>query len=230
MPLPAAWRRSLEPFLEVLFPTKCAGCRAPGAIWCDGCRLRLVPVTSLVCLACLRVFPAGGDGDRCGPAAPHAWAVAVYRAPLDRAITHLKYRPDARLAQALAQSMAEVYDRARLSATCLVPVPLSRRRLRQRGYNQAEVLGRALAGLLGLPSLPSAAARIRETGSQVGLEAGERWANVDGAFAADPSLVRDETVLLIDDVHTTGATLAACSQALSQAGARRVLALTVGRA
>jgi predicted amidophosphoribosyltransferase len=75
-----------------------------------------------------------------------------------------------------------------------------------------------------------AAGRIRETGSQVGLEAGARWVNVEGAFSADASLVRQQTVLLIDDVHTTGATLAACSQALAQAGARRVLALTVGRA
>jgi predicted amidophosphoribosyltransferase len=92
------------------------------------------------------------------------------------------------------------------------------------------LLGRALAGLLGLPLLPSAVVRIRETGSQVGLQAGDRWANVDGAFAADPSLVRDQTVLLIDDVHTTGATLAACAYALGQAGARRVVGLTVARA
>jgi predicted amidophosphoribosyltransferase len=72
--------------------------------------------------------------------------------------------------------------------------------------------------------------RIRETGSQVGLEAGERWANVAGAFAATPNQVRDERVLLIDDVHTTGATLAACAEALAQAGARQVVGLTVGRA
>src|SRR3990172_2822937 len=170
MPSPAAWRVRLEPFLEILFPTRCAGCGSVPAVWCDGCRSRLLPVSSTVCLACRRVFPAGAAGDRCGPAAPPAWAVAVYRPPLDRAIKHLKYRPDARLAQALAGSMADVYYRHRLSATCLVPVPLSRRRQRQRGYNQAALLGRALAGLLGLPSLPSAAVRIRETGSQVGPE------------------------------------------------------------
>jgi predicted amidophosphoribosyltransferase len=92
------------------------------------------------------------------------------------------------------------------------------------------LLGRCLAGLLDLPLRTAALERIRETGSQVGLEAAERWANVDGACAADPSLVQGETVLLIDDVHTTGATLAACSRALAQAGAQRVLSLTVGRA
>ncbi|MBM2844392.1 MAG: ComF family protein, partial [Anaerolineales bacterium] len=137
MPSPAAWRVRLEPFLEILFPTRCAGCGSGHAVWCDGCRSRLLPVSSKVCLACRRVFPAEAAGDRCGPAAPHAWAVAVYRPPLDRAIKHLKYRPNARLAQALAGSMADVYHRHLLSATCLVPVPLSRRRQRQRGYNQA---------------------------------------------------------------------------------------------
>ncbi|MBF8255188.1 MAG: ComF family protein, partial [Anaerolineales bacterium] len=101
MPSPAAWRVRLEPFLEILFPTRCAGCGSGHAVWCDGCRSRLLPVSSKVCLACRRVFPAEAAGDRCGPAAPHAWAVAVYRPPLDRAIKHLKYRPDARLAQAL---------------------------------------------------------------------------------------------------------------------------------
>jgi ComF family protein len=176
------------------------------------------------------VSPAGSGDDGCGPQAARAWAVAVYQSPLDRAITHLKYRPDVRLARALAESMSDAYQRHRLSASCVVPVPLGRRRQRQRGYNQVDLLGHALADFLGLSCLPSAAKRIRETGSQVGLEAGERWANVEGAFAADPSLVRNETVLLIDDVHTTGATLAACSRAMAQAGAFRVLALTVGRA
>jgi len=230
MPSPAGWRSRLEPLLELVFPTRCVGCGMAGAVWCGACRARLVPVASQVCLVCRRKLPADAPGDRCGPTAPRAWAFAVYRPPLDRAVTHLKYRPDTRLATALAESMADVYHRHRLQASVLVPVPLSRRRQRQRGYNQSELLGRALARLLGLPILPSAVMRIRETGSQVGLEAGDRWTNVEGAFAADPSLVREEAVLLIDDVHTTGATLAACSQALAQAGARRVLGLTLGRA
>jgi ComF family protein len=230
MPPSAAWRTAFESVLELVFPAHCAGCGRAGAVWCPACRQRLVPVATRVCLSCRREAAVGSAFDACGPLAPRAWAVAVYRPPLDRALTYLKYRPDARLARALAESMANVARAYRLQATCVVPVPLSERRLRRRGYNQAELLGRAVAGLLGLPLFPPAIVRIRETGSQVGLEAGERWANVDGAFAADPSLVRDETILLIDDVHTTGATLAACSEALAQAGARRVLALTVARA
>jgi ComF family protein len=230
MPAIASWRFTLEPLLELLFPTRCAGCGAAGFIWCAACRSRLLHIRSAVCLTCRRELPAGFSSDACGPLAPRAWAVAAYRPPLDRALTYLKYRPDKRLALALAESMAHVYLRRHLSASIIVPVPLSRRRGRRRGYNQTELLGRALAGLLDLPHLPSAMTRIRETGSQVGLEAGERWANVAGAFAATPNQVRDERVLLIDDVHTTGATLAACAEALAQAGARQVVGLTVGRA
>ena len=230
MPFMAAWRPAVESILEILFPTRCVGCRAAAGIWCPECQSRLRAVAGAVCLACRRELPPGRGTHRCEPTAPRAYAAAIYQPPLDRALTHLKYRPDTRLADALAESMARVYRRQRLTASCIVPVPLSPGRRRRRGYNQTELLGRSLAVLLGLPHVPSAAARIRETGSQVGREASERWANVEGAFRAVPDLVAGETVLLIDDVRTTGATLAACSQALLRAGARRVVALTVGRA
>jgi ComF family protein len=145
-------------------------------------------------------------------------------------LTYLKYRPDSRLIEHFAELLAQAYRRTGASATCVVAVPLGRQRQRRRGYNQSELLGRALAGSLDLPFHPSATSRIRETASQVGLDPQARWANVDGAFQADPSLICGHVVLLIDDVHTTGATLAVCAAALSRAGAERVVGLTVGRA
>lgn len=230
MPLPAVLRTALEPLLELAYPTRCVGCGASGSIWCAACRARLRPVSSAICLRCRRELIAGVACPACGPQAPRAWAAAVYQPPLDRALTHLKYRPEERLASALAEALANSYRRHHLSATVVVPVPLSRRRRNRRGYNQTELLGRALAGMLNLPLRPSAVSRTRDTGSQVGLEAGQRWANVVGAFEASPDLVRGQAVLLIDDVQTTGATLAACAEALTMAGATRLTALTVGRA
>ncbi len=223
-------RRVRRETLELLFPTRCVGCRSSGGIWCEACQARLVAVPAPVCLACRQPLHPGLRRHSCADTSPLAWAAARYQAPLDHALTHLKYRPDDRLIGFFATALKDVVERAGLTASCVVAVPLGPQRQRRRGYNQAELLGRALSESLRLPFYASATVRIRETTSQVGLDPQERWANVEGAFRADPSIVAGHTVLLVDDVHTTGATLAACAAALTQAGALRVVGLTVGRA
>lgn len=114
-------------------------------------------------------------------------------------------------------------------ATALVPVPLSARRYRERGYNQAALLARGLADLTGAPYQSNLLRRTRYTVSQVGLNASERRDNVQGAFQAVRQAA-GRNLMLIDDVCTTGSTLEACAQALKLAGAERVTALTLGRA
>ena len=113
----------------------------------------------------------------------------------------------------------------------LVAVPLARQRQRERGYNQAELLARELSRLLPLPLLEGTSRRVRATPPQAGLTRAQRLENVRGAFAPGPRavLLADRSVLLIDDVMTTGATLSACSRVLLRSGARRVCALTVAR-
>ena len=108
----------------------------------------------------------------------------------------------------------------------IVPVPLHINRLRERGYNQARLIAGHVAQMRGLPLVPQAIYRQVETHSQVGLNAEEREANMQGAFGADPQTVSAQTILLIDDVYTTGATLAACAQAAREAGAAAVYGLT----
>ena len=155
---------------------------------------------------------------------------AYYAPPIDRILTHLKYRPDRQLADALAGSLASAFRASGWTATCVAPVPLGLKRLRQRGYNQVGLMAQALGRHLRMPVLSSALVRIRETNSQVGLSPAEREHNVAGAFAADPLRLQDQAVLLIDDVYTTGATLAACAHAVRHAGAAAVYGLTVARA
>jgi ComF family protein len=133
-----------------------------------------------------------------------------------------------------------------LPADVIVPVPLHIARQRERGYNQADLLARALGHMMGLPVLAGALARARPTRAQVGLSAAERRVNMQGAFASvvlvhraaplaggcaghNPS-VHNQRVLLIDDVCTTGATLEACSVALQAAGAASVWGFTLARA
>ncbi|HSR47266.1 MAG TPA: double zinc ribbon domain-containing protein [Anaerolineales bacterium] len=222
-PIPAS-------LLEILFPTRCAACGSPGAIWCAECRNRVVRPEGRVCLACGRILTRSSARHRCSSSTSWAVAGARYQYPVDRLLTYLKYRPDERLARALAVCMEEALRESSAVFTCIVPVPLGAKRERQRGYNQAELLGRALARSMLRPLVPRAAARVRETASQVGLDPVARRSNVAGAFRGDPDLVRGHSILLVDDVHTTGATLASCAEALLLAGADDVVGATVARA
>ncbi len=112
----------------------------------------------------------------------------------------------------------------------VLPVPLSRKRYQERGYNQVALIARPLSLALGLPYSGDALIREREQRSQVGLTREERRVNVRGAFRARQSKIQGRMVLLMDDVATTGSTLSSCAEALYAAGARDVFALTVSRA
>jgi ComF family protein len=117
-----------------------------------------------------------------------------------------------------------------LAADVVVPVPLHPSRLRERGYNQAELIARPLARRLGLPLKPYLLARTRPRPEKLKLTRRERWQTVRGAYAMRrPGRIDKVRVLLVDDVFTTGATLDACSRALREAGASRVVGLTVAR-
>jgi predicted amidophosphoribosyltransferase len=112
----------------------------------------------------------------------------------------------------------------------LVPAPLGAQRLRDRGYNQVALVARPLAYELGWEYAPGALTKVRETRSQVGLTISERRDNVAKAYQADPRKVAQKSVLLMDDVSTTGSTISSCAEAFLSAGAREVYALTIARA
>jgi len=154
----------------------------------------------------------------------------MYEGPLLRALLHLKYRPSQDLASVFAEWLKEIYERERWHAEMIAAVPLAASRQRQRGYNQAELIALALSKTIELPYDPRALQRTRETPSQVGLDPAERWINVSGAFSASPGIGSGPSVLLVDDLVTTGATLSACATALFLEGASQVNGLTVARA
>ena len=130
----------------------------------------------------------------------------------------------------LGQILADTYQRYDLQVDVIVPVPLHSSRLRERGYNQSELLGHQIARLLNLPVKADALQRIRHTKSQMELSASERHQNVANAFACADKSLSGQTVLLIDDVCTTGSTLDACACALKQSGVTSVWAVTLAKA
>lgn len=221
--------------LDWLYPPFCAGCNQPGSLWCTNCQTASHPFSQkLVCAHCgqlLRSSQRICTSCRNHPppyVAMRSWA--AFSGPLREAIHSLKYRQNMGLGAPLALHLIDLLQQLNWQFDLIVPVPLSSQRLAERGYNQASLLARPIAFALHKPFLPQALLRIRNTASQVGLSSAERKINVHGAFTAKPSRVSHRSILLVDDVTTTGATLAACTQALLDAGAHRVYALTLARA
>jgi len=157
------------------------------------------------------------------------WSIGPHAGVLRTAVHALKYEGVRVLAVPLASMLADVWRGAGLQAQAIVPVPLHRRRLRERGFNQSQLLAEALAAEVNTPVRPSALLRVRETPVQVGSSAQERKANVAGAFVATKDLA-GVTVVIVDDVCTSGATIEASAAAIAAVGGRPVAVMTVTQA
>jgi ComF family protein len=218
-----------EAIVDFFFPPRCGGCRALGAWFCAACRASVRPARQHGCLRCGRrtaITPCPLC-DEAPPALDGLFAPVRLEGPLREAVHRLKYGDRPHLARALAALWGDWTPPD--DGAVLVPVPLGRRRRRQRGYNQAEELARRLGADTGLGCLSDAMVRELETGTQVGRGGEARRMALDGAFGwrgGDPPAV----VVLVDDVVTTGTTLMECGRVCRAAGATRVygLALAIG--
>ena len=198
--------------LNLLLPSRCVGCGAGGPYICSAC------------LAGAKRPPPEPPPEG-GPLADVLTAFA-YEGVVRTAVQHLKYRGLRALAPEMARPMARELAVAVPPPFTLVPVPLHSRRLRERGFNQAELLAREVARLLDAPLSTGALRRTVDTSSQVAAATGpERLRNVHRAFAAVHPLDVG-TIILVDDVTTTGATLSSAAGALLSAGAAQVYGLT----
>jgi competence protein ComFC len=199
----------------------CEKCGQPLATWSLGGEVAPDSSGSVLCPECRAR----------GYAFDRARSYALYKGPLVRAIMLLKFEHVEPLGHWFAQRLIEVVARERIGADIVVPVPLHRQRQRERGYNQAELVAKPLARKLGLRYRAVLLTRTKPRPDKHILSFEERWESVRGAFATrSGSKVDNLSVLLVDDVMTTGATLDACSKALRGAGAKSVIGLTIARA
>ena len=168
-----------------------------------------------------------------------ARSYGLYAGNLRKAILHLKFYGGEYLGHRLGALLARAWEALpELDSALVAPVPLHSSRRRERGFNQAELLARGMVRSLRkegrnhrLRLVAGSLQRIRATVPQVGLSVSARHENVSGVFSVcRPEVVRNRTVVVVDDVMTTGATLSACAAALKRAGAARVLALSLARA
>lgn len=227
----------IERGARLLLPPRCLHCGArghEGEDLCADCRAQL-PLNLCACPRC--ALPLPQPAPACGrclkrpPPLSHTLTPLLYADPVDRWLPRLKFGRDLAAGRVLARRLLED---PRLPALlegmdALLPLPLHRARLAERGYNQALELARPLARLSGLPLRGDWLQRVRATAPQTGLDARARRRNLRGAFVADAAQ-RGLRVLLVDDVITTGSSMLEASRACRRAGAVEVRALAVARA
>jgi ComF family protein len=255
---------ALAALRAAVFPARCLNCRrllpaaaggfaepvppaAEEALWrpyfCRDCRSAVTPVESPLCPRCGIMFPSRvGPDHLCGRCLAQAPPFHMARAALvyDRSAVDIihcyKYRGKTRLAAPLATLLWRTFDRCWDGRTVdlVLPVPLHRRRLRRRGFNQSDLLLRAWRRHAYASAVPpirtGVLERTRTAAPQAGLSRRERESNIRGVFAVrHPEQVDGRHILLVDDVITTGATAGECARVLLASGAARVDVLALAR-
>jgi len=237
--------------LDVIYPPRCAVCGAflmdtrmyfaeDPLPFCDACRGDIHPIVSPLCTICgIPFFSKAQEDHPCGECLnvkPHYDTLSapyVYEGTVLNAICGLKYGGKTFLANALGPLLAQFAEKrfSDVRIDLAMPVPLHKKRLRERGFNQSLLLARHVAEALAVKLDFMSLRRIKYTPPQTGLTRKERHRNIRGAFQLEnASAMRDKSVLLVDDVATTGSTLNACAKALKQAGTQSIYCLALARA
>jgi ComF family protein len=201
--------------------------------WCQECQKRTPRIHDPICEKC--GIPTTGQSlcEKCQKDPPayrmmRSWA--VFDSPVQNGLHSMKYKRNIGLGEALALQMVEFVNSLHWDIDLLIPVPLGRKRMQERGYNQVALVAQPLAYRTGIHYAPRAVWKARDTRSQVGLNVSQRQQNVMNAYQADAKSVARKSVLLMDDVSTTGSTITSCTEALLSAGAREVYGITIARA
>ena len=229
---------------DTLFPPLCIACSGvlesvQDKVFCRECSQNITFITQSLCPVCGTIFPDSPAGNHvCGQCLenkPHytfARAALVYEGMIHDAIHQFKYGHNLTVGSALAGLLAD-FDFPDVTFGAfdqIIPVPLHVKRLRDRGFNQSLILANALGEKHGLDVDFSLLKRRKLTLTQTGLDKKEREKNIKGAFeVVHPERLKAQSIILVDDVYTTGATVNECAKTLKKAGADEVAVITLAR-
>lgn len=223
---------NVNEFLDILktvfYPNRCAGCGKVipfGGYWCENCENDISVILQPICSKC------GNELEKCDCKNEHvfSWDAVVapfyYEGSVRSAIHRFKFRNHPKLsfmfANAMSESVKSMEDVEKIDV--IACVPMVEKKKKERGYNQSELLAKDISGILNIPFSSSLLIKVRDTKTQHSLSGQQRAGNVFGAYAVSNDIpVKGKTILLCDDIKTTGATLSECCKILKLAGAREV--------
>lgn len=213
------------------FPCACLGCGKTGGWLCEDCVEGLERMHEPRCRRCGKELLADGSCPLCSVLREIAFdavrSAFVYDGTIRDAIHKFKFKQKLGLSYTFANAIFSVYLNQNWQVDWVLPVPISKERLNERGYNQSAWVAKTFSLKSDLPYTVNGIWKRRNTAHQAALTESERRKNLGGAFKAEPVIVKGKSVLLIDDVLTTGTTINECARALRNAGAERVYGLTV---
>ncbi len=227
-----------EKAVSLIFPRRCPVCGGivlpRGELICPECVKKLSPVRQPVCMTCGKQLESG-DAEHCGDCLRHPksfkrnFALLNYNDAARASMVAIKYKNKREYLDFYSAAVCRRFGRQilRIRPDLLVPVPIHPSRMRSRGYNQAELLADQIGAELGIPVWPAALKRTKKTRPQKELNPAERLHNLQQAFAAGQLPEGTRTVMLVDDIYTTGSTLEACARILLAMGVQKVYGLTV---
>jgi competence protein ComFC len=225
--------RILWSTVDWLFPPECASCQRANFVFCPSCEDQAVLITGPVCNVCGTPTPLPKTiCIKCLTNPPlfsgmRSWA--LYETSVREAIHSLKYKNNIPLAFYFSKKLIPIIQKENWELDTVVPVPLYKSHFKERGFNQSALISRPIAHFFGTTLSLNGLQRIRETSPQFSLSSKERYANVKDAFSGNAATLNEKTVLLVDDIITTGATIENCTKALLAAGAKKVYCLSVAR-
>ena len=226
--------------LDILFPKFCSNCGKEGTYLCPDCASLISVADRQYCPFCLEpkiVF----DGRTCSRCRQTKKLSGLYCATsygdflIRKMIKQFKYEPYARelakpLSSLIINHLAVLNKLESFGDFIVIPIPSHRKKLRQRGFNPAEEIGKEIAGILKIPLLDEILVKIKPTAAQAELKKEERLKNIQGAFLCrKPELIHGKKIILIDDVFTTGATMEEAALTLKKAGVKEIWGMVVAR-
>ena len=222
--------------LDIFFPKHCFGCQKQGTYLCDDCKTCLEISEYQYCL-CSKPKPFPGKCHQCKKKKLDTLYFALsYQKPfVKKIIQQFKYSPFIKeLSHSLASLIIEHFyllsKQPDFSPFILIPIPLSVKRLKWRGFNQAEEIAKELSKFLAIPIFSDCLIKIKDTIPQIELNNEERKENIKNAFSIkDHGLIKNKKILLIDDVYTTGSTMEQAAKVLKRAGAKEVIGIVIAR-